>query len=327
VARQEALIDSEVSKYRRSVFSLNTQLTYQSQLRVYLRFCLFFGYLAVPATTQTLVRYCVFLARNHTANSVRQYLNIVRIIHLSQGLPNPLEKNFALHSILKGIDRVRGQVPKQKLPITPQLLRMFYDKLDFSCKLDITFYATCVVGFFTFFRKSTLLSPSLAKHDYKIHLCRGDVSFSNEGICITVRHSKTIQCHERVIRVPLLPSPGKLCPVRALCKMWSLAPNLPQTAPLFSFIERGRVRCLEYHVFVDRLRQLVALCGLNPEDYSGHSLRRGGCTWAWQHGASPQIIMSQGDWRSCSWLRYVYVDFSSRVQVARLMSDSVGNLG
>ena len=141
MARQEALFNAEVPKYRRSVFALNTQLAYKSQLRVFLCFCLFFGYLAIPAATQTIVRYCVFLARHHTASSVRQYLNVIRILHLSNGLPNPLESNFAVHSILRGTDRIRSHVPKRKLPRTPRLLIMFYDKLDFKSEVDITFFA------------------------------------------------------------------------------------------------------------------------------------------------------------------------------------------
>lgn len=91
MAQQEALLDAELTKYRQSVFAENTKRAYKSQTRVYLRFCGYFGYIAVPATRDTLVRYCVFLARNHAPSSVRQYLNVVRILHLENGLSNPLE--------------------------------------------------------------------------------------------------------------------------------------------------------------------------------------------------------------------------------------------
>ena len=104
-----------------------------------------------------------------------------------------------------------------------------------------------------------------------------------------------------------------------------LLQSYPPTAPLFSFSDWGQVRCLEYRVFVDHVWQLVASCGLNPGDYSGHSFWRGGCTWAWQPGASPQIIMSQGDWQSCSWMTSVDIPFTSQWQVARLMSNSLRN--
>lgn len=305
------------------MFAESTKRTYQSQLRIYLRFCLYFGYTIVPATTQTLVRYCIFLARNHVPSSVRQYLNIVRIIHLDNNLPNPLENNFPLRTVLKGIDRIRGRPPVRKLPITPVLLRMFYEHLDMSKTFDMIFFAACVVAFYTFFRKSTLLSPSLSKHNAEIHLCRRDISFCDEGILINVRHNKTIQCHERLLQVPIMPSDGLLCPVRAIRNLWDKFPNVPPEAPLFSYFQGGKLQCIEYSGFVDRVRSLVAKCGLNPKNYSGHSFRRGGCTWAWQQGVSPQYIMAQGDWRSASWMAYVDIPMSARWHMAQVMSQSI----
>ena len=94
VGHQEALIDAEMASYRRSMFAESTKKTYRSQLRVYLRFCLYFNYLPVPASTKTLVRYAVFLARNHATSSVRQYMNVIRLLHVESGLANPLENNF-----------------------------------------------------------------------------------------------------------------------------------------------------------------------------------------------------------------------------------------
>lgn len=323
VARQEALIDTEVASYRRSMFAESTQKTYLSQLRVYLRFCLYFGYRIVPATTQTLIRYCIFLARNHVPSSVRQYLNVVRIIHLDNYLPNPLENNFPLRSVLKGIDRVHGRPPVRKLPITPVLLRMFYELLDMSKNFDIVFFSACVVAFYTFFRKSTLLSPSLLKHNPDLHLCRRDVTFCDQGILIKVRHNKTIQCHERLLPVPMLPSGGALCPVKAIVRLWQKFPNMPLEAPLFSYMESGKLKCVDYNGFVDKVRTLVARCGLNPNDYSGHSFRRGGCTWAWQQGVSPEYIMAQGDWRSSSWMAYVDIPMAARWRMAQIMSQSI----
>lgn len=201
---------------------------------------------------------------------------------------------------MKGIERILGEAPKRKLPITPKLLELFHQCLDLSDIFNVVLFAACVVAFYTFFRKSTLLSPSLDQHEPNKHLCRGDVSFSEHGIVINVRHTKTIQHHERVLQVPLVPNSGVLCPVRAVCNMWEKTAKLGRNLPLFSYRVNGQLRCLDRSTFVDRVRQLVEECGLIPRDYSGHSFRRGGCTWAWQQGVSPQLIMSQGDWKSFS---------------------------
>ena len=60
---------------------------------------------AVPASISTVTRYAVYLARSKCYSSVNQYLNIVRIIHLEFGLPNPLQDNWTIQSVLKGIKK------------------------------------------------------------------------------------------------------------------------------------------------------------------------------------------------------------------------------
>ena len=193
---------------------------------------------------------------------------------------------------------------------------MFYDKLDFKSKVDITFFAAWW-GF-------SLSSGNPCYHPPRFPGINANIIYAGEMFhfpMMVYAYQFDTQKLSNAMSV-YYESP---CPVRSLCNMWALAPELPPTAPLFSFSDRRQVRCLEYRVFEDRVGQLVSSCGLNPDNYSGHSFLRGGCTWAWQHRASPQIIMSQGDWRSCSWMNYAVISFPSWWQVARPMSNSLRN--
>ena len=52
-------------------------------------FCRAIGCTLVPATTDILCKYAAMLARSLNYNSVMQYLNIIRILHLEWDLPNP----------------------------------------------------------------------------------------------------------------------------------------------------------------------------------------------------------------------------------------------
>ena len=45
----------------------------------------------MPISQVNLARYIVFLASQLSYASMKQYLNIVRIIHLEGGLPNPVD--------------------------------------------------------------------------------------------------------------------------------------------------------------------------------------------------------------------------------------------
>ena len=111
--------------YRNHAFAKSTAASYKSQLRAYLRFCLFFGYTPVPCRAIHLLRYIVFLARTLSTRSIPNYLNVVRLLHLQYGYPNPLEDPLFKHQktlLMRGIKRINGERVTQKLPITPDVL-------------------------------------------------------------------------------------------------------------------------------------------------------------------------------------------------------------
>lgn len=60
-------------------------------------------------------------------------------MHLEAGEKNPLESNWYVNSILKGVKHVKGDVTKQKLPITLDILKVFFLSLDLKYQQDRTF--------------------------------------------------------------------------------------------------------------------------------------------------------------------------------------------
>ena len=160
---------------------------------MYLQFCNGIGIIPVPISPANLGRYIAFLASHLCFSSVRQYLNAVRLLHLEAGLPNPLINNWYITSILKGLRRHKGDSTQQKLPITTEILFGILSVLDLNKPFDLAFWAACLVGFFSFFRKSNLLIPAPEKFDPGNHLCCSDVQLSPSGAVISVRWSKTIQ--------------------------------------------------------------------------------------------------------------------------------------
>ena len=96
------MLKQELQANKTAIYAESTKATYKSHLRAYLRFCIYIECDPVPINNTNLLLYAVFLARTLKPDSVRQYLNIVRLIHLESGLPNPLEGNYALK-----IDRAR----------------------------------------------------------------------------------------------------------------------------------------------------------------------------------------------------------------------------
>lgn len=95
-----------------------------------------------------LLSYIAYLARTLKPTSINNYLNIVRIIHLESGIINPLEKNYAVNNLKKGIARQLGSPPKQMLPLTSEMLFEIRKNLCLMIPKDLAFWAACCVGFF-----------------------------------------------------------------------------------------------------------------------------------------------------------------------------------
>jgi hypothetical protein len=273
----------------------------------------------VPADNDTLTCYVAFLARSISASSISGYLNIIRILHLDAGLPNPLENNWEVQMVKRGVSRLKGVPAKQKLPITVQILREVFEGLDhFSSPLDIAFWAACLVAFFGFFRKSTILPVSSSSPS---GICRSDVrNFTSSSFELVVKHSKTIQFGQRVLVLPFVScADQRICPVRAL---WSHLTGNPIDASnhVFSYRLAGQTRLLTHAVFVRKLKDLIVRTGRNPMHYSAHSFRRGGSTFAFSVNMPLLQVKARGDWKSNCFERYINISSQSALESASLLS-------
>jgi hypothetical protein len=112
--QQECLLDAEVNAYRAAVFADFTKSSYKTHRITYLRFCAYFHYHPVPCSPITIGLYVAFLAHTLKPQSIKNYINIIRIMHLELGYPNPLENNWYNGSIPKGLERLKGVPPMKK---------------------------------------------------------------------------------------------------------------------------------------------------------------------------------------------------------------------
>ena len=186
--------------------------TYSSQQLAYLRFCVHFGLRPVPAERYTMIIYTAFLARSLKPTSIPSYLNVVRLMHAEARLPSPLE-DWELGMVRRGIARTLGCPPKQKLAITLDILLAMHARIDFSLPILRAFWAACLVAFYAFLRKSSLVPKGSTRDG--LYLCTRDVVFDNEHdlVYLQIRHSKTIQFGQRLLTIPLSGHPrAELCP-------------------------------------------------------------------------------------------------------------------
>jgi hypothetical protein len=274
--------------FRGLTFAENTVKTYRTHLTAYLDFCKQLGIPPVPVSEREVALFATFLARRLKPSSVKQYINIVRILHSEAGYGHPFEQSWLVKTTLRGIDREKGCQVMRKAPITPVILLDIKRRLNLALPSDVLFWAACVIMFFGLLRKSNLFEPGkqLTRDCFV-------VEEDQRSIIVLVKTSKNNQFRERVhkISLPVL-DPHPLCPVSALVSAFRCLNTLTPTAPAFP---------LSAATFARRLRLLV---GDRP-DISSHSFRRGGATWALSCGVPGEVIKVMGDWKSSAYLVYL----------------------
>lgn len=317
----EAELDSEVRRFKNCAFADNTKKAYRTHRNSYINFCKRLGCSPVPASSTTLCRYAAYLAKTLKYNSIKQYMNIIRLIHLEWGLPNPLEHDFSLTCTLRGIRRNLGDTVNRKHPITPDMLRTILSKLDVRLSVDATVWAICLCMFFGLLRKSNVMPDNF---EAAKHLRRRDVMFFPWGVTLLFRWSKVNQFKSRVFEVPLSRMKDSIfCPVQAIFNSLRHSATASPDGPAFVYMLNGKLTAMTSAVFLSRIRACLEKSGLTSSEISTHSYRRGGATFCYALGFSADSIRMLGDWRSDCYQRYIDNDLKTRLQLVKIMQSSV----
>jgi integrase len=142
--------------------------------------------------------------------------------------------------------------------------------------------ALLLIGFAGAFRRSELVALTVA-----------DIANAQQGLIITLLRSKTDQ--EGIGRKVAIPfARGAVCPVIALQK-WLEVSSITE-GPIFRAVNRHGVisdTSLDPQAVAWVVKERAKAAGLDPNKYSGHSLRAGLVTSAAQMGVSSWKIRAQ----------------------------------
>ena len=143
VAQLHQWLNSEVIAFMQQAYALRTHSAYRTHRRAYLSFCVVMGLVPVPAQVATVCLYATVLTRSLKYSSIKQHLNIVRILHL-EWIPNPMTNCYQYKCVMCGIRCQFGDQPNRKLPMTTDLLiKIFLDmSLLPDCTLNVVVRAT-----------------------------------------------------------------------------------------------------------------------------------------------------------------------------------------
>lgn len=291
----------------------------RSQWNSFHRFCQDFLLVPLPASPSTISSYAVFLTqRTSSYQYILGHLNAVRLLHLSHGLSTDSFTCFEVSLTKRGLKRVLGAASRQKHPLTPAILLDIYHVLDMNCPSHAMIWALFLVAFFSFLRKSNLVSSTASTFDCQRDLTRRDIKFTTSGCFLHIKWSKTRQHKEGIHIVPLPSIPhSPLCPVTAIHHFFSLVPASPDDL-FFCFLTATSLTPVTASLFTMTLKKLVGKLGLAPTNYSPHSFRWGGATFAFQAGAPEHLLQLHGDWRSDAYKQYLTLPLCARSSVASL---------
>ena len=152
------------------------------------------------------------------------------------------------------------------------------------------------------------------------------MEFTPEGVILSVRLSKVIQYRERILHIPLPKIKNSpFCPSTSLLGLTTECPAARTPVPLFRFLAPdGSLQVLSQSIFIRELKSCLSAIGVPEDKYSGHSLRRGGASFALQCGLPVNLIKLQGDWNSNAYERYLQPSLDLRKQVTRTLDSATG---
>ena len=291
-----------------------------SGIRTWIFFCLYFDFPIYPAHVQHLIFFLEFNSQTSKYEHLKHLLYCVKYLHMCKDIPFPTG-SFELETTLQGLKRRLSGTVNQVLPITPEILKKIYEKLNMNKLADLAVWCSFLVTFYCLLRKANSV-PETPDYDVDKILARKHVRFdhSNRMVLIFVGWSKTNQFGNRdlVVPVPANDDPA-LDLYRHICSLFTRV-RVSGERPAFSFSNKHFV---SYTSFTSRLKSLLLSAGVDPAQYSGHSFRRGGATYLHSLGATPLEIQASGDWQTMVFTRYLHLSLEDRWRSQQLMADAI----
>jgi site-specific recombinase XerD len=255
--------------------SENTRTAYESDLR---HFAAWGG--SLPASSAMVASYVAAHAGLLAVATITRRVATLSKAHQVMAGENPCQSAL-VKATIRGLRRKIGTAQKQAKPLLKEELLATLDSMGDSMK-DVRDRALLLLGFAGGFRRSEVVGLDVA-----------DIEHVRQGIIITLRHSKTDQEGAgRKIGIPH----GRTChcPVTALT-VWLNRAGITQGAIFCPVTRYGHLQPvrLSGDAVSEVIRERIAAAGIDPNGYSGHSLRAGFATSAAQAGASTLKIRAQ----------------------------------
>jgi site-specific recombinase XerD len=274
--------------YARAEKAPATRKAYQKDFELFGLWCQDRGLDVWPASAESVAAFLAYEAdRGVKPSTIGRRCAAIRYFHSlgkNHSEPSPTADE-RVKAVVRGIRRTHGVAPKRVMPATSDRIIAMAPRPDGSM-VALRDRALLLLGFAGAFRRSELVELNV-----------DDVEEVPEGLRVTIRRGKTDQ--EGAGAAVAIVRGEVACPVTAL-RDWLRTAGITEGA-VFRAIRRGD------HVQEGRLtdrsvanivKSHAERVGLDPAEFSGHSLRAGFLTSAAKRGASLFKMMATSRHRS-----------------------------
>lgn len=292
---------AEIKEYMIKSKSESTRRAYRADWKYFVQWCEQEGLQSMPAQIPTIAGYMIYLSKTHKAATLDRKILSIKQAHAFYG--HPIDKNDTiLRDTMIGIKNTIGTTQTTKAPILTEDLKCMVSHCGDNL-IGKRNRALFLLGFSGAFRRSELVS-----------LKGKDLKFTDNGLEVTLRKSKTDQQGKGcVVPIPY-GSNFETCPVRSM-KKWLDSSGIVDGFIFPSITKSGKIneKALGGNYIATMIKK-------NPHikdkdmDFSGHSLRAGFCTQAAINNIPMHSCMKQARQKKIeTHLKYV--------RVANLWSD------
>jgi integrase len=273
-----------------AALSPSTRRAYASGWKHFTNWCESIGFDALPARPETVAMYLSGHADRLSVRTLRLRIVAIRRQHRLANEDDPV--THQVREVMRGLTKRYGQPPTRKAPLLTIDVQNIVSKLPDTVrgKRD---RALILVGFAGALRRSEIVGLDVS-----------DVEFTNYGLKLMIRGSKTDLEREGQPVAIIQGDHAETCPVRALAA-WIDASGV-QSGPLFRGImpdDRVKSVRMSDRTVAKTVKRLAESVGLDKSRFGGHSLRAGCVTQAYRNGQQERVIAKQTRHRSVVVLR------------------------
>ena len=316
----QRLLDTVAAFFQNKACTEQTMANKDSYWRIFMDFCDRFHENPVPADGRLLVRFSVFLVieRNCSVPTVKNYLSAVRRIQKqfwNIDVPTPSEF-LPLKDTLKGAAKFLGRTVKQKFPVTAHI----HSVLVHTIPKNSPFKALYNLLFFGLPRLGNVVPYPNKRFSHIKHLTWEKVLFCQDGVIVSFWVTKTIQCFERELRVPISESPLRpaFCLKNSLRQLLQI-PGYPRSpkSPVFNVFKQGVWRPMHRLDVTKFMSRQLNFLGLDSKKITPSGFRKGGLSHGLLCIGNIELLRVQGDWASDCYKRYIRIPAEMRFSVTQ----------